>query len=514
MTSRLFICCLLLTTAILYAQPGNHSFQGENSITYTSSGIENLSVGTFRLMNAGEPVINSYSSANGCFQAGVSVTIYGINFTGTTEVLLGDVPATSYSIVSDTVITAIPAAPASSRIRVTTPLGIANFILPNPVLTAVIPSVAKQGDTVLIRGRYLCATSSVSFGGTNATSYQVLSDSLIEAVVPQQGTDYVRIMVPGRSSTSISGFLHTGPYISSAAPTNGGTGTIITINGIRFTNTTAVRIGNTPVSSFTVVSDIKITAVVPPLADYFGLITVVAPNGTATGQSFLPTDPRINEILPSSGKQGDTIRLKGTNLDLINTVTFGGTPISSFVSKTFSETKVVLGTGSTGPVFLSGITGYGTYGYFTFIKLYQLCPFANTSLPAGKTGTIYQWQVDKGTGFEPLGDTGIYSGTNTNALALTAVPSNYHSYIYRCVVDGQFSDNHILKFKNAWLGSASSNWEDIANWECGSLPDANSDVVIPTGNVFINSNSTCRSLTLGAGANIIIAPGFTLTITH
>lgn len=56
-----------------------------------------------------------------------------------------------------------------------------------PVIVSADPSGAAEGDTVAIRGGYFTGTSGVAgvkFGADNATSYQVLADDLILAVVP------------------------------------------------------------------------------------------------------------------------------------------------------------------------------------------------------------------------------------------------------------------------------------------------------------------------------------------
>lgn len=55
-------------------------------------------------------------------------------------------------------------------------------------ISAVLPSSAAEGDTVVLRGSGFSTGSTaagyVKFGGDNATSYKVLSTDLIQAVVP------------------------------------------------------------------------------------------------------------------------------------------------------------------------------------------------------------------------------------------------------------------------------------------------------------------------------------------
>ncbi len=65
-----------------------------------------------------------------------------------------------------------------------------------------------------------------------------------------------------------------------------------------------------------------------------------------------------------------------------------------------------------------------------------VCEGANTSFSVGATGAdvIYQWQVDAGSGFVSLSNTGIYSGVTTATLNLTGVTSSLNGYSYRCQV--------------------------------------------------------------------------------
>jgi hypothetical protein len=81
------------------------------------------------------------------------------------------------------------------------------------------------------------------------------------------------------------------------------------------------------------------------------------------------------------------------------------------------------------------------------------------------------------------------------------------------MVDGTTSEVYSLKFENRLLTASSGNWESVNTWNCGSVPDLNTDVVIGNGTVTINSDVVVRSLKVNPGGKIIIAPGFTLTVT-
>ena len=48
----------------------------------------------------------------------------------------------------------------------------------------------------------------------------------------------------------------------------------------------------------------------------------------------------------------------------------------------------------------------------------------------------YQWQVDTGSGFTNISDTGVYTGSATATLTLTGVTRNMDGYKYRVIVSG------------------------------------------------------------------------------
>jgi hypothetical protein len=131
-------------------------------------------------------------------------------------------------------------------------------------------------------------------------------------------------------------------------------------------------------------------------------------------------------------------------------------------------------------------------------------------------GYVYQWQADIGNGFENLADDIVFSGTTSDTLWLTAMPSTLYGYKFRCIASVEGVDSvstaEELKFINRWTGAVSNVWEDAGNWSCGSLPGENTDVIIESGNVILNSASAIRSLTVLPGVNITVTEGGGLNI--
>ncbi|MES2430190.1 MAG: hypothetical protein V4556_04580 [Bacteroidota bacterium] len=67
---------------------------------------------------------------------------------------------------------------------------------------------------------------------------------------------------------------------------------------------------------------------------------------------------------------------------------------------------------------------------------------------------------------------------------------------------------------NKWEGSIDSSWENPGNWECGTVPDANTDVIINSGSVILDSDRSVRSLYINPNASLTITEGHQLNILN
>ncbi len=250
------------------------------------------------------PTVTRIAPPTGSTAGGTTVTITGIGFTGATKVTFGAVAATSYIVVSDTQITAVSPAQAAGiqNIHVTTAGGTSEpvvavdpfiYVRPVPTVTGVAPSTGTTagGTTITIAGTGFTGATKVTFGAVAATSYIVVSDTLITAVSPAQaaGTRDIVVTTAGGTNTAVAAvdlfsYVVPVPTVTGVAPPTGTTagGTTVTITGTGFTGATKVTFGAAAATSYTVVSDSEITAVSPPQSIGTRNIVVTTARGTNT----------------------------------------------------------------------------------------------------------------------------------------------------------------------------------------------------------------------------------------
>ena len=134
------------------------------------------------------PIVSSWSPTSGT--TGTVITFHGSNFTGMYAVIFGSDTAASYTVVSDSVLTAVIGPGSTGSVILMNPNGwggpvtMFTFIPlpPTPVIRSVSPDTAYAGTAITIRGAHFTGANSVRFGGINAASFTVISDSLLTAV--------------------------------------------------------------------------------------------------------------------------------------------------------------------------------------------------------------------------------------------------------------------------------------------------------------------------------------------
>jgi hypothetical protein len=358
---------------------------GTVQVTVTSPGGTSSQAVMFTYVAASVPTLTSVTPSQGPATGGNTVTLTGTNLSAVTQVLFGGTPATLFTLVSATQITAVaPPGTGTVQITATSPGGTSNPLtyayVPAPVLTSVAPNQGPTtgGTTLTLTGTGFTGATAVRFGATPATSFTVTSATQITAVAPPgaEGPVAVTVSTPGgTTSPSVpqSYFYYLGlPALSSVVPASGPTpgGNTVTLTGTNLTGATAVQFGATAASSFTVVSATQITAVAPAGTGTVQ-ITVTTPGGTSNPLTYTyVTVPVLTAIAPNQGPMtgGATVTLTGTGLTLATAVTFGATPAPFTVISDTLLTAVVPA-GAAGTVTATVTTPGGTSNGLPYVRI-------------------------------------------------------------------------------------------------------------------------------------------------
>jgi sugar lactone lactonase YvrE len=311
---------------------------------------------------------------------GTVVTISGFGFTGTQNVLFGGAPAKSFTVVSDSTITAVVDYGSTGDVTVVNAQGFAILpgftYVPRPVINSFTPTTGNAGAVVSITGSNFqgtalngtsWTTTSVYFGGTPATSFTVISATQIQATVGAGATGAVRVeTLPGNVGVR-NGFCYMAPLITAFAPTSASTGTQVVITGSNFTGATAVKFNGKAAASFVVVSDTEITAFPATGTPLTGSISVTTPQCTddLATFTFIPA-PIIYGFWLSGGTDGDVITIDGVNFTGASGVKFGDTVAASYTVVSPTRIQAVVGSGKTGAVSVIGPGGVGSRSKFIY----------------------------------------------------------------------------------------------------------------------------------------------------
>jgi FtsP/CotA-like multicopper oxidase with cupredoxin domain len=337
-------------------------------VQVTALGGTSLEVdaGQFTYMDG--PAVSGVNANSGTIAGGTPVTIGGSGFVGLSgplAVTFGGTPAASYTVVSPTEISAVtpPHYFATVQVQVRTPAGGSpntsaddfSFVLPPPTVTSVTPNLAPLagGTAVTIVGTDFISVSgaaAVTFGGTNATSYRVVSNTQITATTPAHaaGTVQVQVTNPAGGSASDSPndeftYLPV-PTVTGLAlafgPLSGGAVTITGTDLVGLSGAAAVTFGGVNATTYSVVSGTEITATAPAHAAGTVRVQVTTPGGSSAANSpnddftYLPV-PTVTAVTPRFGTPagGTVVTITGTDFAGMSgtaAVTFGGVNAASY----------------------------------------------------------------------------------------------------------------------------------------------------------------------------------------
>jgi len=227
-----------------------------------------------------------------------------------------------------------------------------------PVVTSISPasSYIYGGVTLTLTGSGFTGATSISIGGTTATSINVVNDNSVTCVAPAHlfGAASVVVTATGGSNSdnTLFTYIQPAPVVSSISPANALTtgGSNVTIFGDNFTGATGVTIGGISATSVIVVSNTTITATTPAHSAGIASVVVSIPGATGGADIFrYYTPPSVSSALTASATVGSvftyTITGSGGSGSYL-TNSFTATPLPAGLTIN-SSTGVISGTPTT-----------------------------------------------------------------------------------------------------------------------------------------------------------------------
>jgi hypothetical protein len=358
------------------------------------------------------PIITSFSPT--VASVGMTVTVYGYNLSTVTNVTINGVKETLGGYGSGYMNVDISAASGTGPISVTSPQGSfttsSNFSSgTGPVIGGFSPTTGGPGINVVITGLSFTGATAVKFNGT-ASSYSVPASTEIIATVPSGATTGpISVTTSSGTFTTGSNFFVTGsaPVITSFNPTNGVSGTVVTLNGANFTNVSSVSFGGVT-GSFTPPTSTTVLYATVPLNAVSGLITVNASSGAGNSGSLFYVQPWITNATPS-GIVNSSLVISGQNLTNTRSVSVGGVNYPTFTSSQNQIVATVPSNAVSGTITITAPGGVfiSTNSFVVLPKIYSFTP---TIGPAGTQVTI--------------GGTSLYDVTRVEFNGVSATPYN------------------------------------------------------------------------------------------
>jgi hypothetical protein len=332
-------------------------------------------------LNANAPTLRSFSPTSAPIHA--NVTLFGDRLKEASRVTIGGVDAPIRESSASQVRVEVPDNAVTGKLEVTTPGGTDkapdDFTVTSgagalPEITRMEPPKGLPGTTVTLTGTGFTDVTTVSFPGATATR-TVVDDTRIDTVVPPGATTgritlFVRTnshSVTSRDLFEVTSAPSAPPVITSFTPESGPPGTRVELKGSGFDGVTETRLGVQKTGHFKWY-DHTLIVYLPIEGAATGTISVTTPAGTGhSAKQFIVNHgvPEITDFTPASGRAGTPVIIRGRKFNDLQSVTFGIMPVSSVLSASATELRVLVPEGATtGSIRVRTLGGTATSSTF------------------------------------------------------------------------------------------------------------------------------------------------------
>lgn len=186
---------------------------------------------------------------------------------------------------------------------------------PAPVIHSVSSLIGQPGDTILVTGRYFTGLTEFFFGDAAAAYFQVVNDSMVQAVVNHGTTGPIKAVTPW-GFTSFAGFTFVqppAPVIFTISPQEGITGTLVELSGDNFYGIVSASMGTAYINNIIENSRKKFSFYVPLGAN--GPVSITTKYGTGVQQQPLFTvwqPPKLHSFSPLTAQPNETVTINGS----------------------------------------------------------------------------------------------------------------------------------------------------------------------------------------------------------
>lgn len=277
----------------------------------------------------------------------------GVNLDKVTAIVLpNNVEVTSFKTkTSESIVIDVPKATVAGKVTLKTPSGDITskslLTISEPIaITSFSPAKLRPGATVTIEGTYLNLIKEVIFSNKKSvTVFKSQTETKLEVVVPADAQSGLFVISNGMADPilieSATALEVTTPVVSGIAPSPVKAGASMTITGTDLDLTKEITFpGGTKVSTFESKEAGKIVVKVPANSQdgaiKLGMASLVEVSSTPTVTMLSPT---VSSIAPNPAKTGGLITVKGKDLDLVTSVTFGGNKTGTIQSER-SESEI------------------------------------------------------------------------------------------------------------------------------------------------------------------------------
>lgn len=195
-----------------------------------------------------------------------------------------------------------------------------------PEATPIKDRNIKAGEVLSIKGSSFDQIVSVKFEGATVDAADFESQSAVEITVkvPAKATDGTFYVVTKSGiEVPVGNIITVVPTQLVATPNPVKNGAELTITGKDMDLITGIAFPNAATSQLNKVETTKVTATVPEEAQE-GDITLSLANGKTVTVAYTLVKPTITACAPAAITAGDQTIIKGTDLDLVKSITFPG----------------------------------------------------------------------------------------------------------------------------------------------------------------------------------------------